>query len=83
MWDSCECHMDSKVAASLKSSKIDQAIIIPGGYMKFIQAPDVVWNKPFKAMWTETYDHWLEEEGIHNETVEGNLKAPPWKRNVQ
>ena len=28
-WDSYECHMDSKAAASLKSSKIDQAII-PG-----------------------------------------------------
>ena len=49
-WDSYKCHMDSKVEASLKSSKIDQAII-PGGCTKFIQAPDVVWNKPFKAMW--------------------------------
>ena len=51
-WDSYECQMDSKVAASLKSSKIDQAII-PEGYTKFIQAPDVVWNKPSKAMCTE------------------------------
>ena len=81
-WDSYECHMDSKVAASLKSSKIDQ-VIIPGGCTKFIQAPDVVWNKPFKAMCAEKYDQWLEEEGIHNETAEGNLKAPPRKRIVQ
>ena len=74
--------MGSKVAASLKSSKIDQ-VIIPGGCTKFIQAADVVWNKPFKAMCTEKYDQWLEEEGIHNETAEGNLKAPPRKRIVQ
>ena len=73
--------MDSKVAASLKSSKTDQAII-PGGCTKFIQA-DVVWNKPFKAMCTEKYDQWLVEEGIHSETAEGNLKAPPRKQIVQ
>ena len=74
--------MNSKVAASLKSSKIDQ-VIIPGGCMKYIQAPDLVWNKPFKAICTRKYDEWLAEEGILNETAEGNLKAPPRKRIVQ
>ena len=44
--------MDSTAAASLKSSKIDQTTI-PGGCTKFIQAPDVVWNNPFKAMCTD------------------------------
>jgi hypothetical protein len=81
-WDSYECHMDSNVAAFLKSAKIDQAMI-PGGCTKFIQAPDVSWNKPFKASCTEKYDQWLAEEGIHNETAENNLKAPPRKRVVQ
>ena len=81
-WDSYECHMDSNVATSLKSAKIDQAII-PGGCTKFIQAPDVSWNKPFKAMCTEKYDQWLAEEGIYNETAECNLKAPPRKRVVE
>ena len=28
-------------------------------------------------------DQWLAEEGIHNETAEGNLKTPPCKRSVQ
>ena len=70
-WDSYECHMNSKVAASLKSSKIDQ-VIIPG-CTKYIQAPDLVWK----------YDEWLAEEGILNETAEGNLKAPPQKQIVQ
>ena len=65
--------MDRKVAASLKFSKIDQAII-SGGCMKFIKAPDIVWNKPFKAMCTEKYDQWLAEEGIHNETAKAILR---------
>ena len=43
VWDSYECHMNSKVAASLKSSKIDQ-VIIPGGCTKYIQAPDLLIN---------------------------------------
>ena len=81
-WDSYECHMESSVAAALKSSNIDQ-VIIPGGCTKYIQAPDVSWNKPFKAMCTEKYDQWLAEEGIHNETAEGNLKAPPRRRVVE
>ena len=34
-------------------------------------------------MCTEKYDQWLAEEGIHNETAEGNLKAPSQKRIVQ
>ena len=46
-WDSYEDHMDSNTVASLTSSNIDQTII-SRGFTKFIQAPDVSWNKPFK-----------------------------------
>ena len=49
--------------------KIDQAII-PGGCTKFIQAPDVVWNKPFKAVCTEKYNQSLQKK-------ESTMK--PWK----
>ena len=48
-WDSYKYHMDSNTAASLTSSNIDEAII-PRRFTKFIQAPPVSWNKPFKAM---------------------------------
>ena len=47
-WDSFECHMEESVVSSLKSKRIDVAVI-PGGCTKYIQAPDVSWNKPFKA----------------------------------
>ena len=51
--------------------------MVPGGCTKYVQAPDVSWNKPFKAYCTEKYDEWLEAEGIHQETDGGNLKPPP------
>lgn len=75
-WDSYECHIEDTVKKSLTAKKID-VVIVPGGCTKYIQAPDVSWNKTFKAECTERYDDWLAEEGINNETVEGNLKAPP------
>lgn len=81
-WDSNECHLEDSVTDSLKSNKIDR-VIVPGGCTKYIQAPDVSWNKPFKASRTEKYDEWLATVGIHEETAAGNLKAPPLKTILQ
>ena len=50
-WDSHECHMEDSITESLKSKKIDP-VIVPGGCTKYIQAPDICWNKPFKASCT-------------------------------
>ena len=75
-WDTCECHLMPVVQKSLKTKKI-HAVFAPGGCTKYIQAPDVNWNKPFKAYCTEKYDEWLEAVSIHQETDGGNLKPPP------
>ena len=75
-WDTYACHLMPVVQKSLQSKKID-TVLVPGGCTKYIQAPDVSWNKPFKAYCTEKYDEWLEAEGIHQETDSGNLKPPP------
>ena len=64
------------VRASLKAKKIG-TVLIPGGCTKYIQAPDVSWNKPFKAIYKEKYDEWLETVGTHQGTDAGNLKPPP------
>ena len=81
-WDSVECHMESSVIKSLEKVKIDH-VIIPGGCTKFIQAPDVSWNKTFKAFCTERYNQWS-ADGVHAETKDGNLlKEPPRKRIVE
>ena len=61
---------------SLKSKKIDR-VIVPGGCTKYIQVPDVSWNKPFKSSCTEKYDEWLGTVRINEETAAGNLRAPP------
>ena len=72
-WETYECHMMPVIEQSRKGKKIN-IVMIPGGWTKIIQAPDVSWNKPFKAMCTEKYDEWLKAEGIHQETEAGNLK---------
>jgi len=58
-WDSYECHNEDTV----ERKKIDVAVV-PGGCTKYIQAPDVPWNKTFKAECTKRYDEWL--AGINN-----------------
>ena len=73
-WDSFKCHVIDTVKQELRTSKIDP-LIVPGGCTKYIQAPDVVWNKPFKANVTEKYDEWMAGEA-HSFTAVGNMRAP-------
>ena len=58
------------VQKSLQGKMID-TVLVPGGCTKYIQVPDVSWNKPFKGYYTEKYD----------ETDGGNLK-PPARRTI-
>ena len=74
-WDSYEAHLTDDVKKSLTKSKIESAIV-PGGCAKYIQAPDVVWNKPFKGKIQEYYDDWL-ANGKHEYTNAGNMKPVP------
>ena len=63
--------MDS-VKRQLKDANT-RAAYIPGGCTKYIQAPDVMWNAPFKAYIGEYYDEWM-ANGIHEFTEAGNMK---------
>ncbi|RMX41294.1 hypothetical protein pdam_00017738, partial [Pocillopora damicornis] len=72
--DETACHVMETVKQELRTSKIDP-LIVPGGCTKYIQAPDVVWNKPFKANVTEKYDEWMAGEA-HSFTAAGNMRAP-------
>ena len=81
-WDSYECHMEDSVVQSLSAKKVD-AVNVPGGCTKYIQAPDVLWNKPFKSSCTEKYDEWMGKVGIYSETAAGNLKSPPRRTVIQ
>ena len=52
--------------------------MIPGGCTGISQAPDVSWNKPFKAACVEQYEKWLQEQGCKEEirTSAGNPRPP-------
>ena len=69
------------VSEELVPSKID-TVIIPGGCTKYIPAPDVVWNKPFKAKVTEQYDEWMAGQ-VHSFTAAGNMRGAPRKKIVK
>ena len=75
-WDTFSCHIEDSVTDSLKRKKVDEGLV-PGGCTPYIQGPDVSWNKPFKAHCTDSYDDWLANKGLNEETACGNLKAPP------
>ena len=79
-WDSYQCHIGDSVIKSLNAKKVDM-VIVPGGRTKYIQAPVVLWNKPFEEACTEN-DDWMGTVGIHNETAAGNLRAPPERKIV-
>ena len=74
-WDSYEAHMTEDVKLRLKEINTE-SVIVPGGCTKHIQAPDVVWNKPFKQKVAELYDEWL-SNGVHEFTESGNMKPVP------
>ena len=80
-WDSFEYHMMQPIKALLKCFNVD-SIIVPGGCTPYIQAPDVSWNKPFKAHVTSAYYEWL-SSGIHEYTKAGNIKPPPRRKIVE
>ena len=47
--------MIESVKSSLLAKKINVSIV-PRGCTKYIHAPDLSWNKPFKGLATEKYD---------------------------
>ena len=80
-WDSYECHLTDSVRKDLKEMNVDSVIILSGCTI-YIQAPDVCWNKPFKARMTKLYDQWL-SEGVHQFTEGGNMKPPSRERIIE
>ena len=68
-----EAHTTDDVRELLKQMKTDDALI-NGGCTKYVQAPNVVWNKPFKGHIMEFYDEWL-ALGEDQYTEVGNMKT--------
>ena len=70
--------MTDSVRKDLKKMNVESVIILDG-CTKYIQEPDVCWNKPFKARITKLHDQGL-SEGVHQFTEDGNMKSPSRKR---
>ena len=74
-WDSFRCHNSEATKKVLCELGLDVAMV-PGGTTKYIQAPDVSWNRPFKKSLVEQYDDWMSDEANMELTKGGNLKPP-------
>ena len=79
--DSFEAHISNEVKRKLTTSKTE-SLIFPGACTKYIQAPDLVCNKPFKAKIQDFYDDWL-ANGVYEDTTAGNMKPVARRKIVQ
>jgi len=80
VWDAYRCHLSDSTKKELKTGYNMITAVIPGGCTKFLQAPDVCWNKPFKGKLHELYDEWMAGDEGKEFTKGGNLKAPSFER---
>ena len=71
VWDSSEAHITNEVKRKLTLSKTE-SLIVSGGCTKYLQAPDLIWNKPFNAKVQEFYSDWLANG--YEYTTAGNMK---------
>ncbi len=74
VWDAFHAHLSKATKAHLRKINLHTAVV-PGGCTKFVQAPDVCWNKPFKAKIQDLYEEWM-DIGEKSYTTAGNLRAP-------
>ena len=73
VWDAYKCHIAEEVKQAAKKLSVD-LVTVPGGTTSKIQAPDVSWNKPFKASIVESFDDWI-ANGEKSYTPKGNIRA--------
>ncbi|XP_044043446.1 uncharacterized protein LOC122871912 [Siniperca chuatsi] len=76
VWDSYRCHIGAATKAELKRGYNITTAEIPGGCTKYVQAPDVMWNQPFKRSLHDAYDQWAAGDADKEYTAAGKLKAP-------
>ena len=83
VWDAYRCHLGQATKSELKCGYNMTTAVIPGGCTKYLQAPDVCWNKPFKCALHHMYDAWMSGDEDKEYTAGGNLKPPSFKQVLQ
>ena len=80
-WDAFSCHLTPSVKELLTKGKVDP-VNVPREYTKYIQAPDVSWNKPIQEYLRKMYDIWLAEED-HQLTAQENMRGPSRQQMIE
>ena len=80
--DSFRCHISNDTKAVLSELNTHQAVV-PGGCTKYVQAPDVSWNKPFKASICRSHEDWMADGSGVEFTKGGNPRPPPMMTYLQ
>ena len=75
VWHSFRPHISKETKEQQKNLSMLSAVV-PSGCTKYVQAPDVCWNAPFKAKLRTLYDEWM-EAAQGTLTAAGNPTAPP------
>ena len=75
VWDSFKYHLSEETKAVLAELKVHNAVV-PGGCTKYVQAPDVSCNQPFKAAITRFHEDWM-ADGSGIEMTRGGNPRPP------
>ena len=60
IWDSFRSHITEEAKEHIKQTNTIMGVI-PGGCTKLLQPADVSWNAPFKVVYRELYEKWLQE----------------------
>uniref|UniRef100_A0A915LSX9 DDE-1 domain-containing protein n=1 Tax=Meloidogyne javanica TaxID=6303 RepID=A0A915LSX9_MELJA len=75
VWDTFGSHKSESTAKVMRELKVEPAYV-PGGCTKFIQAPDLSWNKPFKEKVRHFYEIWMVNDDRREFTSSGNPRPP-------
>ncbi|XP_037617888.1 uncharacterized protein LOC119483644 [Sebastes umbrosus] len=76
VWDSYRCHIGAATKAELNCGYDITTAAIPEGCTKYVQAPDVMWNEPFKRNLHDLYEEWLAGDADKEYAPGGSLKPP-------
>uniref|UniRef100_A0A915MZS3 HTH CENPB-type domain-containing protein n=1 Tax=Meloidogyne javanica TaxID=6303 RepID=A0A915MZS3_MELJA len=75
VWDTFGSHKSQSTSKIMRELKLEPAYV-PGGCTKFIQPPDISWNKPFKEKIRHFYGIWMTNGDRREFTASGNPKPP-------
>ena len=76
VWDSFKYHLSEETKAVLVELIVHNAVV-SGGCTKYVQAPDVSWNQPFKVAITRFFEDWMADSSSIELTRGGNPRPPP------